>query len=100
MPVPSANGNPRVHSMELFGTLLSTLSHGIGEDLMSVDADIGVGSVEAVPALVAADLGALEVAERGVNGVRTLGEPSNFAARIVESTGAVPDRRRLLDVFW
>lgn len=99
MPGPSADGNPGVHSMELFGTWLSTLSHGISEDLMSVGADIGVGSVEAVPALVAADLGVLEIAERGVNGVRALGESSNLADRIVESTGVVPARRRLHDVF-
>lgn len=66
---------------------------------MSVDADIGVGSVEAVPALVAADLGALEAAERGVNGVRALGESSNLPDRIVDSTGVVPARRRLHDAF-
>ena len=66
---------------------------------MSVDADMGVGSVEADPTVVAADLGTVEVAERGVKGVLALGESSNFADRSVDSTGVVPARRRLDDVF-
>jgi len=46
---------------------------------------------------VAADLG-VSAAERGVNGVRILGESSVLAERMAGSTGVLPDLRRLSDI--
>jgi len=47
---------------------------------------------------VAADLG-VRAAESGVKGVRILGESSVLAERIAGSTGVLPDRKRLSDIW-
>lgn len=57
-------------------------------------ADTGVGSVELVMAVVAADAG-VKAAEQGVKGVLILGESSVLADRSGMSTGVLPDRSRL-----
>ena len=46
-------------------------------------------------AVVAADLGVVKAAERGVKGVLILGESSVLAERIPPSTGVLPARTRL-----
>lgn len=69
--------------------------HGFGEARDSIRADTGVGSVDAVAAVVA-DLGVVRrvVADNGVKGVLILGDSSVRADRMVGSTGVLPDRRR------
>jgi hypothetical protein len=56
-----------------------------------------VGRVDVVMVDVAADLG-VRAAERGVKGVRILGESSVLAERRAGSTGVLPDRRRFSDI--
>lgn len=72
-------------------------SHGLGEALCSTGADSGVGNVEAVMAVVAADLGVVNEAESGVKGVLARGESSVRAGRVELSTGVLPDRSRVSD---
>jgi hypothetical protein len=70
-------------------------SHGLGDALCSTGADSGVGNVEAVMTVVAADLGVVNEAESGVKGVLARGESSTRAERLTVSTGVLPDRSRL-----
>ncbi len=64
------------------------LSHGVGDDRDSIGADTGVGSVEAV----AADLGVVMAADRGVKGVLA---SSVRAERMPGSSELLPERRRV-----
>jgi hypothetical protein len=73
------------------------LSHGLGDALCSTGADNGVGNVEAVMTVVAADLGVVNEAESGVKGVLARGESSMRAERLTASTGVLPDRSRVRD---
>ena len=73
------------------------LSHGLGDARCSTGAESGVGKVEAVMTVVAADLGVVNEAESGVKGVLARGESSVRAERAESSTGVLPDRRRLSD---
>jgi hypothetical protein len=78
-------------------------SHGLGDALCSTGADTGadtgVGNVETVMAVVAADLGVVRDAESGVNGVLARGESSGRAGRVGASTGVLPERRWLDDIW-
>jgi hypothetical protein len=81
---------------------LGGFSHGLGDARCSTGADRGgadrgVGKVEAVMTVVAADLGVVKEADIGVNGVLTRGESSTLAARDGTSAGVLPERRRLRD---
>lgn len=75
-------------------------SHGLGEARDSIGAETGVARVEAVTEDRAADRGVVSAvdADRGVKGVRALGESSVRAERMVGSAGVLPDRRRLRDI--
>ena len=77
---------------------LVDLSHGLGDSLWSAGAEIGVANVDAVMTGVAADLGVVNDAETGVNGVLARGESSARTARVGPSTGVLPDRSRLIDI--
>jgi len=78
---------------------LAGFSHGLGDDRESMGAEMGVGSVETVVVEVAADFGVNILAESGVKGVLVFGESSVFADRRADSTGVLPDRRRLRDIW-
>lgn len=60
---------------------------------------MGVGRVEDTIAAVVADLGVVICVEteRGVKGVLVMGESSVRADRVADSTGVLPERRRLSD---
>jgi hypothetical protein len=88
-----------LQSLGVSGTAwFAGLSHGLGDCRVSIGADTGVGNVEAVMAEVAADLGVVNAAESGVNGVREWGESSVLAERMGASTGVPQDRSRVSDI--
>jgi hypothetical protein len=82
-----------------FGVVAVGLSQGLGDERLSIGADTGVGRVEAVAA-VEAVLGVISVveADRGVYGVRDLGESSGRADRMAGSVGVLPDRKRVSEI--
>lgn len=98
----SALGVAESSELLSFGVLTAAqcavLSHGFGDARLSMGADTGVGSVEAVTAVVAADLGVVRVEESGVKGVLARGESSVLAERTGASTGVPPHRSRLSDI--
>lgn len=73
----------------------------MGDDRASIiGADTGVGRVEVVCAVDAAEAGVVKAADTGVKGVfAILGESSARADRRLDSTGMLPDRRRVREIW-
>jgi hypothetical protein len=91
----------RAVSLDVLTTTQFTgFSHGFGDALHSIGADSGVGNVDVVMAVVAADLGVVKDAESGVKGVLVRGESSGLAGRIGASLGVFAERSRLADICF